>query len=59
MRMRWRSAARSGGASSGLAGVGSWTSGRKGVADARSLRSKRGRESDGSNSDCEEEDEGE
>jgi hypothetical protein len=44
--MHWRSAARSGGAILGLAGVGSWASEREGVVVARSLRSKRERERD-------------
>jgi hypothetical protein len=40
MRMHRRSAARSGGASSGLARIGSWASERESVAVARSLWSK-------------------
>jgi hypothetical protein len=50
-RMRKRSTARSGGASTSLAGVGSWTSGRGSKAVARSLRRMRERESDRSGSD--------
>jgi hypothetical protein len=53
--MRRKSAAWTGGASSGLVEVGSWMSGRKGVAITRSLQSERKtereRESNGSNSD--------
>jgi hypothetical protein len=44
--MHWKSAAWTGSASSGLVEVGSWTSGREGVAVARSLWSKREREID-------------
>jgi hypothetical protein len=52
MRMQRRRTTRSSGASTGLAGVGSWTSGRGSTAVARSLQCERKSESDGSESDC-------
>jgi hypothetical protein len=50
-RMRERSTTRSGGASTSLTEVGSWTGGHGSKAVTRSLRRARERESDGSGSD--------
>jgi hypothetical protein len=52
MRMQRRRTTRSSGASTGLAGVGSWTSGHGSTAVARSLQCERKSGSDGSEIDC-------